>query len=358
MTHYEERLEKDLEHIRDGVTRISAWVQDNLWDAVLSLTRFDRIRANHTILRDRAVNRATDALDHECHVFVVRHLPSAGHLRFVSAVLRANVALERIGDYAVTICRETLQLEEKLPEDVIEELDTLGAQVANTVRSATESFVEGNVETAAAGLGMARQVDTLYKRIFRRLRTLGEERTLSTNDLFSLLIASRVLKRASDQAQNLCEQTMFAVTGAAKEEKNYRLLFVDRVGNVAKMAELFAEQAFPTDGLFESATVESVDTYADDMVAFLANRGTPVDDDPVQVGRRMEQAARHYHVIVGIDVDPADYIEHVPFRSVVLRWDTGGGEGGSPEERYRDLHRILAEHVSALMTELGLESER
>ena len=39
-----------------------------------------------------------------CHSFVARHLPSAGHLRFVSSVLRLNVALERIGDYAVAIC--------------------------------------------------------------------------------------------------------------------------------------------------------------------------------------------------------------------------------------------------------------
>lgn len=362
MTHYEERLEQDLQSIRDGISHIGATVQDNLWDAVLSLTRFDRERANHTILRDRHVNRATEALDHECHVFVVRHLPSAGHLRFVSAVMRANVALERIGDYAVTICRETLQLDKPLPESMAAELDTLGAQVASTVRSAIESFVDRDVAGAAAGMGMAKQVETLYKKVFRALRSLGESHELSTGDLFSLLIASRVLKRASDQAENLCEQTHFAVTGEAKEEKQYRLLFVDQDSSLAKVAEIFAEGAFPADGVFESASVNPAEAYAPAMVEFLKRRGAEVDDEPVSVERRMEQAARHYHVIVGLDVDPANYIEHVPFRSVVLRWDLSEARkraaGADESERYTVLHRAIAEEVSGLMQELGLESDR
>lgn len=359
---YEARLEQDLKSIRDGVSRIGATVQDNLWDAVLSLTRFDRKRANHTILRDRLVNRATEALDHECHVFVVRHLPSAGHLRFVSAVMRANVALERIGDYAVTICRETLQLSKPLPEDVVKELDKLGAQVASTVRSATESFVDRDVEGARAGLGMARQVEVRYKKVYRRLRALGESKELSTGDLFSLLIASRVLKRASDQAENLCEQTQFAVTGEAKEEKRYRLLFIDRDSSIAKMVEIFAEDAFPATGLFESASVEPAEAYAPEMVEFLERRGSEVDDTPTSVEHRMEQAERHYHVIVGLDVDPVDYIEHVPFRSVVLRWDLAEAleqaAAADPGERYTIIHRAIADEVSGLMQELGLESER
>lgn len=362
MTHYEVRLEQDLKSIRDGISKIGATVQDNLWDAVLSLTRVDRERANHTILRDRHVNRATESLDRECHVFVVRHLPSAGHLRFVSAVMRANVALERIGDYAVTICRETLQLEKPLPPHVASELDTLGAQVASTVRSATESFVDRDLAGAAAGIGMARQVETLYRKVFRGLRALGENNEVSTGDLFSLLIASRVLKRASDQAENLCEQTQFAVTGEPKEEKHYRLLFVDRDASIAKMAEIFAEDAFPTDGLFESASVNPPETYPQAMVDFLKRRGAEVDDEPTSVERRMEQASRHYHVIVGLDVDPVDYIEHVPFRSVVLRWDLAPAlervAAADGSERYTILHRAVADEVSGLMQELGLESDR
>ena len=362
VTHYEERLEQDLRSIREGVSRIGASVQDNLWDAVLSLTRFDRKRANHTILKDRAVNRATEALDHECHVFVVRHLPSAGHLRFVSAVLRANVALERMGDYSVTICREMLRLEKALPEDVAAEFDTLGAQVASAVRSATEAFVDGDVEGAAAGLGMARQVETLFRKVVHRLRALGESQALSTGDLFSLLICARVLKRASDQAENLCEQTQFAVTGATKDEKHYRLLFVDRDASIAKMAEVFAEEAFPTEGVFENASTHPTEHYAPELVAFLQSRGVEIDDAPISVEQRMEQAKRHYHVIVGLGVDPVDYMDHVPFRTVVLRWDLEDAmkrsEAAEASERYRTLHRAIADEVSGLMQELGLESER
>ena len=66
------------------------------------LTR-DRELAAEVILGDLPINREVRAIDALCHAFVARHLPSAGHLRFVSSVLRLNVELERIGDYAVTI---------------------------------------------------------------------------------------------------------------------------------------------------------------------------------------------------------------------------------------------------------------
>ncbi len=362
VTHYEERLENDLNSIKDGVSQVGSWVQDNLWDAVLSLTRFDRTRANHTILKDRAVNRATEDLDHECHVFVVRHLPSAGHLRFVSSVLRATVAMERIGDYAVTVCRETLRLHAAPPEALAADLDTLGSQVANTVRSGIGAFVDGDVEAAAAGLGMARQVESTYRKVVRTLRDLGEQQALPVGDLFSLLISVRVLKRASDQAENLCEQTQFAVTGATKEAKSYRLLFVDRTGNLGKLAELFAEQVFPTEGLFESAATEPAEAYDPGLHEFVESRGVEVDGAPMALEERIDGAQRHYHVVAGIDLDPAVYIEHVPFRTVVLRWDIADAVGRAAavegRERYAILHRAVADEVTGLLEELGLEADR
>jgi len=67
-------------------------------------------------------------------------------------------------------------------------------------------------------------------------------------------------------------------------------------------------------------------------------------------------------VIVGLDVDPARYIEHVPFRSVVLRWDLADAleraAEADPGERYAILHRAIADEVTGLMQELGLESDR
>ena len=82
MSHYETRLERDLERIRKDLTTIASQVQDALKDAVHALLSGDREQAYDTILNDLPINRAVRALDKACYGFIAVHLPSAGHLRW------------------------------------------------------------------------------------------------------------------------------------------------------------------------------------------------------------------------------------------------------------------------------------
>ncbi|NNM34488.1 MAG: hypothetical protein HKO53_15525, partial [Gemmatimonadetes bacterium] len=63
--------------------------------------------------------------------------------------------------------------------------------------------------------------------------------------------------------------------------------------------------------------------------------------------------SRHYHVIVGIGVDPAKRMEHVPFRTVILVWDLGE-DGITPTSTAEDAYRALVYRVRDLMTTLGV----
>ena len=58
---------------------------------------YDNELAYLTVLGDNPINRNSRKLDSLCHAFIARHLPSAGHLRLMSSIVRVNVALERIG---------------------------------------------------------------------------------------------------------------------------------------------------------------------------------------------------------------------------------------------------------------------
>jgi len=363
VSHYEVRLEQDLESIRLEVEKIGAWVQENVRDGVWALTRFDRVRANETILRDRAVNRRIEDLDHLAHLFVIKHLPSAGHLRFVSAVLRISVALERIGDYAATMCRETLQLSGPPPDSVIEDVEVLGQQVGNALHSAVAAFVGGDLVKAGEAGGMAKQVRTTYRKTIRDLVAAGEAGTVSARDLFSLMTATRVLKRVGDQAENLCEQTAFVLTGETKDEKTYRILFIDEDNRLLSiMAEAFAREAYPDNGRFLSAGAHPAGAFDPGFVEFLADRGVDLEGPPLSVEEAVAKAGRHYHVVIGMDVNPAKALDDVPFRTVVLEWDLSSilkaAEGQEGRERYQALYRAVASEVTGLMETLGLETDR
>lgn len=361
-THYEARLEEDLEEIRTEVEKVGGWVDTNIRDAVISLTRFDRVRANETILRDRAVNKRIDDIDHLAHLFVIKHLPSAGHLRFVSGVMRVTVALERVGDYAVTVCRETLQLNGPPPTALIQDIEVLGQQVQNALKSAINAFVAGDLELAASGRGMSKQVELTYRKTVHDLQAAGSG-SAEVPDLFSLLIAIRVLKRASDQAENICEQTTFAVTGETGEEKRYRILFMDEDNRLLSiMAEAFAREAFPDVGRYLSAGASPAEAFDPDFVQFLASRGVDVEGSPMELHEALDKANRHYHIIVGIGVNPAKYIDDIPFRTVVLEWDADElheeVSGLQGRDRFHGLYRAVSGRVDSLMRTLGLETDR
>ena len=109
MSHYEQRLEKDLDNIRSEVHQMATRVECAVQNSIHALITLNEDLANSVILGDGPINRQMRAIDSLCHQFIAVHLPSAGHLRLISSVIRINIILERIGDYAVTISRE-LQL--------------------------------------------------------------------------------------------------------------------------------------------------------------------------------------------------------------------------------------------------------
>ena len=195
MTHYEERLEKDLATIRKRVKAMATRIETALSNSVHAVITGDRETANSTILGDLPINRETREIDGLCHVFVARHLPSAGHLRFVSSVLRLNVELERIGDYAVAIAREAVQLSSPPPASVQRDIDLIGDQVKGIFTQAMKAYNEGNAELARGTKGMAAQVERTFQNVFSDLLEEGEKKTRPIQDLFALLLIINRLGR-------------------------------------------------------------------------------------------------------------------------------------------------------------------
>ena len=86
---YEERLEKDTARIRQKMVGMSFLVEHALENAIEALLKRDHELAYAIILEDNCINRGFEDINQLCYGFVARHLPSAGHLRLMSATIRA-----------------------------------------------------------------------------------------------------------------------------------------------------------------------------------------------------------------------------------------------------------------------------
>ncbi len=352
MSHYEERLEADLATIRQRVDGVAKRVQVALRDATHALLTLDHDLASRTIIGDRWVNRQTRGIDRLCHSFVARHLPGAGHLRFVSSVLRVDIAMERIGDYAVGVCREAVQLSEGLPQAIARDIEIVSEQSIRMLELAVKAFRDANAEMARGTMGMATQLGLTFDRVFRDLLEEAEARSRPARDLFAMLIVLNRIDRVRDQAKNICEEAVFVATGETKQPKVSRILFLDeRDDCLTQMAAAYARKAFPDYGEFASAGWAPAGEFAGEFVAFMDGEGlglpdsgpTPFDATPGELGE--------IHVIIGLGTGARAQIPDLPFHTVFLDWQLEIPDRSDPEA-LRSARQDLCTRIAELMKAL------
>lgn len=322
MSHYEARLERDLDRIRKDLAAIAILVQDAVRNAVHALLSGSRERAYGCILGDLPINRAVRKLDKTCHGFIAIHLPSAGHLRWVSSVMRINTALERIGDYAVTICREAVQLPEAPDGTLVREIELIAKESRQMLGQAMQAFADQNAEAAKAIMTIADQVEFTFDTVLEEL-TSGNGRW-TRRDIFALLVIFHELERVSDQAKNICEETVFAATGASKTPKTYRVLVLDRDNaGIGKLAEALGRKSYSSHMSFTSAGRAAAQSFDPVMSELVSQRGIDLSVDAPTTLESTEGELNDYHVIVSVEGAVTDYVERVPFHTAALEWDVG-----------------------------------
>ena len=175
MTHYEERLDKDLTDIRAQIAEMAGLVDTAVKDAMHALQTGNTKLAAATVLNDHPINRMMRKIDAMCHKFIALHLPSAGHLRLLSSVIRANIELERIGDYAVTICRKALQLSTPPHGHLATELERVGSETQSMLQSAIEAFNELNAEKARTIMMLEEHMENNLDIVYAELAANDEQ---------------------------------------------------------------------------------------------------------------------------------------------------------------------------------------
>ncbi len=182
--------------------------------------------------------------------------------------------LERIGDYAVAIAREAVQLSTVPSGSVAGDIQLIADQAQQMFRQAMESFNDQNPELARGTKGMASQVESTYQKVFDDLLREGEKGSRPIKDLFALLVIFNRLGRVGDQAKNICEETVFAVTGETKSEKVYRILFLDERNNsLGPLAKAYADKAFPESGEYTTAGWSPADRVLPALEVFMDAKG-------------------------------------------------------------------------------------
>lgn len=354
MSHYEERLERDLSQIRDRVMKLSNRAYEALDNAIQALRTGNDKLAYMTILGDGRINRAHRELDQQCYRFIALHLPSAGHLRLISSIIRTNIQLERLGDYAVTIAREAVQLSKRPDGMVARELELISTDALRMLEQSMNAFNEASESMARATMTMASHVETTLDSVYSDLMAEGDR--TKVKDLLAIFVVFNMIKRIMDQAKNICEETIFATTGQLKPQAVYDILFLDEDNAaLSPMAEAIARKLYPDTGHYTSAGRRAAGQFDPVMLRFAKQKGFELSASKPQAFDPDQGVAR-YFVVVSLAGPVNSYVGEIPFHTSALEWDVGRPPVGVSDEEaltaYEERYRKIVTHMRDLVEAL------
>ena len=255
--HFEESMQHDIERIKAAVGGMASLVERSLRNAVEAFLVQDRRLAFSVILRDRFIDEQEEELNRLCLEFLIRHQPVGGPLRMAYAAIRISLELERTGDYAESIARQTIRLAESPAEATRSRFREMSEMTVGMLRDAVTAFTTEDPALAARTIEVETTVDGLKADLARNLLALADELAWSFESLNPWLHVSRRLERASDQARNICHEVIYMCTGRPTRhqgESTVRILFVDDThGSLSQMAHAIGERLGKPGVVFASA---------------------------------------------------------------------------------------------------------
>lgn len=209
----------DKERLRALVDEMSKNAAAAIEKSVLALKTGDRELAKKVIDEDDMIDEKEEQIDQECLYSIAMRQPVREDLRFVYSVMKIVVDLERIGDQAVNIAMNVLDVPEgtRFPKDAAESIESMSAENIKMLSEVMEAFAGEDETVICSARERRRTVKKMRNDAVLSLnKLLDSEKTCERDKLklFSIVILTlRHLSRISDHVLNLAERVSFIATG-------------------------------------------------------------------------------------------------------------------------------------------------
>jgi phosphate transport system protein len=209
MRHFEEQLDD----LRKRLLAMSGLVESAIYRSVLALIEKDEDQANLVFQNESRINQMEIEIDEQATRLLALDQPVAADLRFITATIKINSNLERMGDLAVNIAERALSLMHEPVLSTVIDVPHMANLVESMVRKALDAFVQRDAELARGILLSDDAVDEMRNVIYRKLVSYMQQDPRSVPQGVDLIFVARSLERIADHATNIAEDVVFLVEG-------------------------------------------------------------------------------------------------------------------------------------------------
>lgn len=210
-------FDHDIQKVKDEVLVLGSMVEQAILDSVEALKKRDIEAARKIMELDQRINQKRFDIEHKVMILIATQQPMAHDLRLLASILEIAGELERMGDYAKGIAVINIRMgNEPLLKPLID-IPRMAQKGADMLHRALTAFVQEDVEAARVIPLEDDEVDALYMQVYRELMTYVMADPKAIERANWLLWVTHNLERVADRVTNICERTIFIVTGEIQE---------------------------------------------------------------------------------------------------------------------------------------------
>jgi phosphate transport system protein len=204
-------FELELQGLKKRLLAMGALVEERVHGAMRALMERRVDAAEAIIAGDGEVNDLQIEIDDRCLKLLALQNPMASDLRLITAAIKINADLERIGDQAVNIAENAVKVAAAPPLRPIIDLPRMAEMAEAMTRDSLDAFVRRDAALARDILARDDGVDQLKDQMFRVLLTHMMADPGTIERALGLILVSRNLERIADHATNIAEDVIFVV---------------------------------------------------------------------------------------------------------------------------------------------------
>lgn len=209
----------DMYHtLNDHFIEMGQHVNNQINNATKAFVSHNKIQAQEVIDNDQKVNKSEINLEKEALELIALQQPFADDFRAVISILKASADLERIGDHAVSIARETIRLADDSGNNKIESAITdLSNLIRNMLSDMLTATAELDSEFSISVAHKDLKVDEQYVRIRRIIALTIQQESETAKTTSAYLLVIKTLERIGDHIVNLAEELVYNRDGKIVE---------------------------------------------------------------------------------------------------------------------------------------------
>lgn len=209
MIHFREQLDE----MQSRLLEMAELVESAIRQSVAALVNSDEQAAKEVFWTEALINQKEIEIDEYATRLLALYQPMARDMRFLTAVMKINGELERMGDLAVNITHRALSLMREPPVKLLIDIPKIASLAEDMMRKSLKALVERDENLARSVLRSDNEVDRLRDLVQQELVAFMQEQSTTIPGAVDLIFIAHNFERIGGHATNIAEDVLFLVKG-------------------------------------------------------------------------------------------------------------------------------------------------